>query len=239
MTKRKPKSTKNANYEQQLKKQLFLIIAISVGSLIAVTKFGPKIGALFGFLSLNKNASENTISAALPPPVFDNPPEAVKEDKVTLEGTSEPNSTVNLFVNGPQKDSVVTDLEGKFTFTDIKLIKGRNTIFAKAEDGDRKSEKSETIKIEVDDDSPEITIEKPKDGDTIKNLNKTIQIQGKINEEAQITINDRVVVQKGDNSFDFLLGVDEGNIEIKVKAVDLAGNEKEKTLQVRYEKRAD
>ncbi len=215
-----------------------MIMAIIVGIVVGITKFAPTIGSLFGFFSIHRNEKTEFISATLTPPIFVDPPEAAKEKKVTLKGIAEPASTVKLYVNGPEKASTVADLVGEFTFVDVELNEGTNTIFARSEFNNETSEKSETIKISVDKDSPKITIKSPENGATIKNLDRRILIEGEVSEDVDMTINDRVVVVKPDHTFSFLLGVDEGNVEIKIKAVDKADNETEETLNVKYERRS-
>ncbi len=61
-------------------------------------------------------------------------------------------------------------------------------------------------------------------------------IRGKVSEKAKIRINDRLVVQKPDLSFEFLLGVSEGDVNIKVEATDEAGNTKVLVVQIEYKR---
>lgn len=233
------KSAKTADLSKKLFSQIILIFVILIVMVLSVTRFAPMIGGLFGFISIHRGEKTETLNTALPPPVFIDPPEAVKETTVTLTGLSEAKTTVKLYVNGPEKDSVLADDSGEFTFIDVKLNSGKNTIFAKAEsDKDRKSDKSETLIIHVDKEEPKIDIDSPKDGETVRNLDKRVLIEGKVNEEATVTINDRKAVVKPDNSFEFLLGVDEGNVKITIKAVDKAGNEEEKVINISYEKKS-
>ncbi|KKU30589.1 MAG: hypothetical protein UX44_C0019G0001, partial [candidate division WWE3 bacterium GW2011_GWA1_46_21] len=98
------------------------------------------------------------------------------------------------------------------------------------------SPKSETITVISDDDKPEITISSPKDGEAVKNLNRRVTVTGKLNEEATVIINGKVAISRPDLSFEILLGVDEGGVEIKVAATDKAGNKAEKIIHVIYQK---
>ncbi len=214
-----------------LLKRIGAIIAIVVVSVVGMVKFAPKIGSLFGQISVNRNQTITPPQPNTPPPIFIDVPEAVNETKINLKGTSAPKTKIQIFVNGPKQGEVLTDNSGEFLFTDVKLNKGTNTIFAKAGET-----KSKVITIDYDDDAPEIEIESPEDGETIENLNERIEIKGKINEKAQIRINDRIAIQKPDNSFYFLLGVDEGEVEIKITAIDVAGNKSEEELTVTYDK---
>ncbi|MBD3366236.1 hypothetical protein GF360_02710 [candidate division WWE3 bacterium] len=226
-----PNKTTPEDINKILAKRLLAIFAIGILSLFGMLKFGPKIGALFGMISVNRNETINPPQANTPPPVFVEVPKAVNETKVNIKGMSAPKTKIELFVNGPKAGEVITDMSGEFLFTEVALNKGKNTLFAKANDT-----KSETITIDYDDEDPEIEIESPKDGDKIENLNERIEIVGEISEKATIKINDRVAIQKPDNSFVFLLGAKEGEMEITIKATDLAGNTAEEKLKVTYKR---
>ena len=210
---------------------LTILIISSTGSL------APKIGALFGILSKNRNTSEERISVAPNPPILSDIPNATKEKEMTVTGFAQPGMSVKIYINGPEKGETTVGADGLFTFSDLKLNSGRNTIFAKATDTyNVESDKSKTYIVNVDTDDPEIEITSPNNGETIKNLDKRINIEGKVNEKATVTINDRVAIVRPDLTFEFLLGVDEGNVKITVKAVDEAGNEKEEVINVTYKK---
>jgi hypothetical protein len=223
--------SKKENINKILAKRILAIFAIIGISIVGMVRFAPKIGALFGRISVNRNQTITPPQPNTPPPIFIDVPEAVNETKINLKGTSSPKTKIQLFVNGPKQDEVLTDSSGEFLFTNVKLNKGTNTIFAKAGET-----KSKVITIDYDDNAPEIEIESPEDGEKVENLNERIEIKGKINEKAQIRINDRIAIQKPDNSFYFLLGVDEGEVEIKVTAIDEAGNKSEEEIKVTYEK---
>lgn len=226
--------------EEELKNRLFkamfgIVALVGVG-IISITFFGPTVGALFGFVSKYRNDDDVKIRAAIPPPTFVNPPAASSKDTINLEGYAKPGSTIKIFVNGPEKGVTTAGVDGNFVFDEVKLIKGRNTLFARAEFEAEESEKSEVINIIYDTDDPDLDLDEPKNGDTVKNLNERVLVRGRVDEKAEVRINDRLAVQKPDFSFEFLLGVSEGNVEIKVVATDEAGNKDEKVVNVVYKK---
>lgn len=237
----KPKRHYHHNHEHKLYKRLkfiwlaiILIPALALGGFVF---FGPVIGNLFGIVSVNRNNTGKGDTLAPPVPIFDNPPRAVNSDSITLKGFGEPGSTIRLFANGPEIQSNVTTNDGTFTFENVELIEGRNTIFAKAVDtNNNESEKSTTLNIIKDKENPDITVDEPKDGETVKNLNRRIFIRGSVSEKVTLKINDKFAILKPDLSFEFPLGVDEGWTEIKIVAKDEAGNENEETFKVNYEK---
>ncbi|MFC1755943.1 hypothetical protein ACFLZK_01235 [Patescibacteria group bacterium] len=240
-SKRKKTSSKYDHKElsKKLRFALLGIFAFIFLALIAVNFFGPQIGALFGFISVNRNAEGPKAKVTLSTPSFAELPDATNEEEITIEGYAQKGTNVKIFVNGPEKGETLVGDDGKFVFENIPLIEGRNTLFAKSFQNDNESEKSETRVITVDKDKPKIKIEKPKDGDTIKNLNERVLVKGSVNEKAKVRINDRLAVLKPNLSFEFLLGVDEGDVVITVEAIDEAGNSEITKVGVTYKKESN
>lgn len=220
---------KKQDLNKILLKRLLAIFIIGTMSVIGVVKYAPKIGSIFGLISVNRNDTITPPEANTPPPIFLGVPEAVNKTKIDLKGSSVPKTKIELFVNGPKEASVLTDISGEFLFTNVKLNEGKNTIFAKANET-----KSDVITIRYDNEKPKIELETPKNGEKIENLNNRVEVIGKINEEATVKVNGRVAIQRPDNSFSILLGVREGNLEIIIEATDLAGNKSEEKLNVTY-----
>ena len=221
---------------QKLYKSVGGLLAVVLLLFILLNFFGPQIGSFFLLISKNRN-NEIVDRIAPPPPVFSQVPEAVKDKKLTLNGITEPSATVKLYVNGPEKAQTTADNDGRFTFVDIELNSGNNTLFAKAADANQnESEKSKTFTIAFDDKKPEIDILVPKNGEEISNLDKRVLVQGKLNEEAEVKINGRQAVVKSDHTFELLLGVNEGNVEIKIEAKDKAGNVATESIFIKYTK---
>lgn len=227
--------------EFALKKRLRLTLGIMGGiivfSLLALFVFAPQVGSFFGFFSKHRNEDAYKPTAKPTPPVFTNAPEAVNTETITLSGRSLSGTTIKIYINGPERGTTTTAADGVFSFTDLKLASGKNMIFAKAyDDKGNESESSEYLILNYDQQSPKIDITSPKDGDTVRNLNKRIEITGKIDEKATITINGKTAIQKPDLSFNFWLGTEEGTIKVTIVAIDIAGNKTEKEITVKYVK---
>ncbi len=234
-----PKTTASERLlRQKLRKTLIGIGVIFVLGVLMLFFFAPQVGSLFGFLSKYRNDPGYTPTPKPMPPVFLNVPESVKEDTITLQGKALSGNTVKLYVNGPEKASTTAGSDDIFNFSEVKLNLGTNTIFAKAlDDMGNESETSEFLIIKYDKDNPKIEITNLKDGDVVKNLNKRVEIVGKVNEKVSIMINEKPVIQKADLSFDFFLSVNnEGDVKIKVGATDTAGNKSEEEIVVKYVK---
>ncbi|OGC48799.1 hypothetical protein A2W32_04165 [candidate division WWE3 bacterium RBG_16_37_10] len=228
---------------QELKQRLvtlLLINVLTIGSMVAaITLFGPQIGGMLAFISIHRNEKDKDNITTTTTPIFSNVPKATNKESFTLNGIAKPGSEIKLFVNGPETTSTTADSNGLFTFVDVGLVEGANIIFAKAIDSDNnESPPSQVITIELDNKAPDIQMESPKDGDIIKNLDKRIIVKGKVNEKAVIKVNEKLAILKNDLSFEAILGVEEGDLEIKIMATDEAGNKKEESLKIKYEKKS-
>lgn len=236
------KINKNMSTEELQKKLMRNLIGIFVLVLIGVLSlsvFAPKIGYLFGLVSRHRNEEGYIPNTKVATPSFKDMPLAVNKTQITLSGYAQAGTTIKLYVNGPEKGRTSAAADGIFTFTEIALNEGKNTLFARAEDGKgNESDNTETFIILYDKNAPKIEELSPKDGDTVRNLDKRINITGKINEKAMIWVNGKTAVQKEDFSFEFLLGVDEGNVKIKIEVIDIAGNKTDNEITVKYEKRS-
>ena len=238
--KKSAKTTGKMN-EEELYKRLFTTISAILLTLILLFVvfrfFGPKLGSLFGLISVHRNDPAERDKITPVPPIFSLIPKATNKKKLTLNGISEPGSTVVLFMNGSKKSSIITSNDGLFTFTDLELTEGKNTIFARATDKNgNESDDSEKAIVVLDTKKPEIKIDSPVNGETVRNLNKRIEVKGKLNEKANVMINGRVAIVQSDFTFGILLGVEEGNVSIKVVATDEAGNSKDETVFAVYQK---
>ena len=226
-------------HEEDVKRKLYrtiLATLIIIGMLfVALKYFATDIGKLFGLISKVSQPKEKDDTLAPPPPYFYNSPTTTNKQEIGLKGFSEPGSKVIIYVNGPEVTAVTSDATGTFSVENISLIQGKNTIYAKAEDAyQNQSIKSQILEIVYDTKKPKITITEPKDGSTIRNLNQRITVKGTLDEKCEVRINEMLAIMKPDNSFEILLGVKEGKVEIKVEATDEAGNKSDEKISVSY-----
>lgn len=228
-------------HEEEVKKRLYktvlATIAILGGIFILLNFFAPSVGSFFSFISKIGKPKQKDDTSPPPPPYFYNIPPVTNDSQINLKGFSEPGSKVTVYVNGPEAGTVTADETGTFSLEGISLIPGKNTISAKAEDAyQNKSENSQTLEVTYDITKPKITITEPKDGSTVRNLNQRILVKGTLDKKCEVRINDKMAIVRPDNSFELLLGVTEGTVEIKIEATDEAGNKAEETIKVKYVK---
>lgn len=223
---------------KKLVKAVVGIILVLVVTLGGLQFFGPKIFSIFGYLSLDRFKKQEETKAQTPRPSFADIKTATKEKKVGIQGFSEANAQIRLFVNGPEVGSTKADGEGKFSFNDIELLDGQNIIFTKAQSENKtESEKSETLFIDLDTKKPEITIEKPNDGQLIQSVDSRTTVSGKVNEEATVRVNSNQTVLDPEGNFETLVSLKGGENKIIISAIDKAGNEATKSIKVEFKKR--
>lgn len=224
-TKFKLTRSEERKLREKLQKTLITLISLVAALFLLVFFFAPKLGVFFGFFSKHRNDKEDATVIKPNAPIFSNVPTATKEETLTINGYAQSGLTVVLYVNGPETDKTTVGADGLFTFNNIKLIQGSNTLSARVFDQSALgSDSSKTYTIVVDKEKPKITVDSPKKDVTIRNLDKRVVVSGKINEKASLKINDKFAILRPDFTFEFLLGAIPGDMEIKVEATDEAGN---------------
>ena len=229
--------------EKELSRKLLLnligILGIILVVILSLFVFAPKVGFIFGLFSVHRNDPGYIPTLKTVPPEFVDLPKSVNTDQASLHGYAQPGTVVVLYANGPEVARVTAGTDGQFNFTGIKLNEGKNTLFAKGIDEKNvESDKTDYFYITLDKQAPKFDELSPKDGDTVRNLDKRVEVTGKMNELTTVTVNGSYAVQRPDFTFDFILGVSEGDVKITVAATDEAGNKTEKILNITYEKKS-
>jgi len=210
----------------------FLISVVFIGVFI---KWG--IPLFLDILSGPTGKKIKITEEAIPPiiPQLSALPEATFSASIQVEGFTDKEVEVTVMVNDQNGDSTITDKEGAFTLT-AKLADGENRIQVKAKNSDQK-ESTSVIKIVSRDDKPiTITLDSPKDGsEFLGKTNQVVEFRGKLDKsEADLTINNAFARVMSDGRFSLMFRLAEGENEIKLVAIDKAGNRAEKSLRINF-----
>lgn len=166
------------------------------------------------------------------PPRIDAQTPFVTDPKYTIVGYSEAGSTLHLYLNDKEINTIKVGDDSKFS-SDITMEKGENVIYAVATDeAGNNSEKSSNIKITYDPDPPVIEVTNPQDSTEV--YSKALTITGKTEPGASISAGDVVGIVNEDGSFTLKYQLTEGDNIIDLTSIDQAGNKGEKTLTVKY-----
>lgn len=220
----------------QVKKSFFLSIGIVV---IGVLIFSFGIGVLGGFADfLNKifkNDSEDLSAKSVQPPLLDELPSATNSSRLKISGLALDGKKVYFFL-GEEKQGE-TDVSGdRFSYEDFHLKEGDNEIKAKSINAiDSESDFSKSFKVIYDQKEPELSIESPTDGQGFSGNNRVL-FKGKTEKDAQVYANGFLANINSDGHFEVSVPLVEGDNEIEVKAIDVAGNIKSLKVKVHFSK---
>jgi len=224
--------------ERRNLRKAFLFSALSIGLLLVLIFLGIpaliKAAVFFNDIRSTNTPVEQMDTVPPSAPRLNILPEYTKESSLPLSGFAEPGSTVEIFLNGSPLGTIVTTQEGNFVFDKVNLATDKNEIHAVAtDDAGNKSQPSPKNTIIFDNIPPKLEVSDPQDGVTINGERKRkIKVFGQTEEDATITINERMIIlgQNGIFSSDFTLA--DGENSIKIIAMDQAGNQTEKELKV-------
>lgn len=227
--------------EAKSQKKLFLTLGFGVVVLIALLLYGvPALINMSIFISnLSHKGQPATIqtqdtSVVFPPnlqPVY----EATNSGTITVTGFSDKGNNVSLYLNGDQFGSTVVSNNGTFTFPEVQLQNGQNTLYAKATNTTGKqSNDSNQLSILFKKSNPKLELAGPDDNSTVNGDKKFVVVSGLTDPEDTMTVNGHIVVVNPDGSFSYQQSLNDGDNTIDISASDSAGNQTKTTRHVKY-----
>jgi len=223
--------------ERKQKKTLFLSILGIIVLLFLLFKFGlPALINLSLFIAGNKGTplseGQNKLQF-IPYPIFNASVSATNSAKIKVAGKAEEDSNVELYQNAKKIDQQDTDSEGKFEF-EVVLNEEENTFTARQVIDNKKSDFSSPLVIIFKKSPPSLEITNQNDGDSFKKEDKVIEVTGTTDANTTVMVSGFYAIIDESNSFSYFLTLHDGDNEIKVASVDLAGNRAEKIIHVNY-----
>jgi len=215
--------------------RFFLLTIISIGFFAYFGIFiTTKIAGFFVNINKSGQAIDKSDTIPPPPPTFDNLPDATNKSSIEISGNSEEGSTVVISLNST-KIEALTDNRGVFT-TKINLTKGQNSLSALARDKSGNiSQNTPVFQIVYDNEIPVIEISSPSIGANFYGKKQqTVKIAGRTEPDADLTINDRIVLVNDDGIFSYDYQLNQGENNLNFKAVDKAGNENQSSLKLYF-----
>ena len=210
---------------------LFILIKFGIGALVNFSLFLSGSGS-----QQNTQNNQNQINFISPPTL--NPLVlATNSAQIVISGKSNKNYSIILYINNKNVDQVQVNEDGTFIFNET-LTSGDNQITTKAENNGKQSDTSNGFDVVYKNSPPTLDVSTPSDGqkfdkNTIGNGN-TIPVAGKTDAGVSITVNGFWAVVDDNNNFSYTLPLQNGDNEIKIIAMDQAGNKTEKDLKVNY-----
>jgi len=227
--------------ERKEKRRLVLAIAGIVGIFILILAFGVK--ALIGFSLLVEKlrgsppAPTQQSQTIILPPTIDPPNTATNSATISVTGKGQSGLTLILYVNNSEFKQTPIKQDGTFLMNSVPLTSGANTISAKLTDTKGNlSDLSNIISITYGNTPPKLVVSDPADNSTVNGDPNTVTVNGMTDDNVAVTINDRVVVIKTDNSFSYSYPLNDGDNILKIVATDAAGNQTTIQRKVTYHK---
>jgi bacillopeptidase F len=224
--------------QRKEKRRLLLAIAGIVAVIAIVGLFGIK--ALIGFSVLMDQLhgaapTPTQNQSVILPPTLDPPPEATNTATISVTGKGQANDTLIVYLNDREfnKISVLTD--GSFSINNIPLSTGANSISAKlTDDKGITSDLSNVVSVSYINKPPKLDVSAPSDNTNISGDPNTVSVTGSTDDNVPVTINDRQVVLRSDNTFSYDYPLNDGDNILNIVATDIAGNQTKITRKVIY-----
>lgn len=172
------------------------------------------------------------VNYELETPVINSPNDGdiTSDEEVTVEGNASPTTEVKLLNNGEDAGAVDVDDEGEFSIP-TELNEGENELVAVNVMDDEEVDESDPVNITLDTTAPELTIDKPTDGD--KTNRETVTVEGTAQDDNldYVEVNGQTA-NVSDDHYSKRILLDNGENDINVVAVDEAGNESTETVTI-------
>lgn len=222
--------------EQKTKNRLILnIIGIGI-LLILFVKFGIPFLLNFSLFLSSLNSSSSTQqskgSSYVATPIIISSFTATNSAQIDLSGTAPAKTSVKLYSGDEFVDTVDASDKGTFTFSNVSLKDGQNTFKVKAKKDKNESDFSDPVVISYLSKPPSLTIDSPSDNQTFSKDDANITIKGKTDQDVKVTVNDFWAIVDDKGGYTYSIHLQGGDNQIKVDAVDSAGNKTEKTIKV-------
>jgi uncharacterized protein YfaP (DUF2135 family) len=226
--------------EKKVYRKLILtfVVLISIGLFLVFAGLPLLARTILFFTSFKtdkSNLTTNNSSILFPPslnPIF----EATNTAKIIISGYGEKEAAIKIIVNGREQVKATSDAEGKFTAININLTEGENIIKAVNIKDNKESTTSSPITVIYKKTLPKLEIEKPTDGDKFSGDQQNISIIGTTDQGNRLIINERMAIIDPQGKFNFPYKLAEGDNNLKITALDNAGNQSIKELKVNYRK---
>lgn len=240
---RRIRSSRLNRYAEKQNKKQFLIFGI--GTIIIIfllVQFSGVLLNTFGNIVFSIRGDEeqsnqtNQYDEVLFAPNIDSIPEATPSAQIDVSGSTDyEEGRIFLYVNDREVDSVNINKTRKFTFRNVNLKNGENTIKAYYSLDSKQSDFSQEQTVIRSSEKPSLDIFSPSDGTTFKKADKRINVSGKTDPDNTVTVNSFRAVVDSKGEFSYFLELNEGDNKITIQATNQAGTSESKELTVKYE----
>lgn len=237
----KPLRSRGQSREKYLIKRTVISLSLStliiVGTYFWMVFFISNVGS-FWDLFRKKDLYEKQNLSILPAPYLSSIPESSNVDSIDIVGRSKPGVKIELYSDNSRIDETITDSDGNYYFTGVKIGLFPQTFYTRAIENDgSQSKNSISYTITYDNSPPEYKILQPSSTyEDFKSTERSYVIRGETEPESKVTIQEQFALVSPDGKFSLPVRLEEGNNYFKVTFTDLAGNQAEEEININYTK---
>ncbi len=181
---------------------------------------------------INTDPFPEAAKIELQAPLLNAPVNATNSAELVLSGFAQPKAKVTLLLNAKESSSTTAGDDGAFELP-LSLGQGENTIAVfSSDETDASSPNSQEFVVLFDNEAPKIVVDEPQPEAHFDRKSRVISIRGLTDIGSKAYINDRLVFVSTDGTFTTSVSLGDNKNEIKVAAVDSAGNRTEQILVV-------
>lgn len=233
------RSRLNKTLLKQTERNVFFLIAGGIVVLVILFAFGIKLLTNLSMFVEKKSDTGATNSSQtteyISTPTLDPLPDATNSATLNVSGVAEGSTKASLYLNGVKANDADVKDDGTFLFRNVTLESGDNTIKVQTQDSSGKQSKfSDTATVTYSNKAPDLTVDFPSDGQTYHKDDNPLKVRGKTSPNTKVTVNDFWAIVDDQGNYSYSLPLQNGDNQIKVVAVDDAGNKTEKDLKVSY-----
>lgn len=224
--------------ERRNARQAVLMVLGTVGVIVLASVFGLplliKLAVFIGDMNSARQGGGKTDLIPPAPPTIEIAYPATNSAVQNITGYSESGARIVVTRNAKSIGSVEAGEGGRFEVQEVKLDNGDNLFVAVAVDpAGNKSGESRTVNLKYLAEAPKLVIDAPGERAEVTGNNR-LEVVGKTDSSARLTINDRWVAVNANGEFKWPVILAAGENRLKIVATDEAGNRAEKELVVNY-----
>lgn len=224
--------------EKQVYRKLLTLGVVTLIILVVLFFWGlPILARLAGVLTFLPGGDDGKNKNDVIPPF---PPRleglliATNSAQIKLTGFAEPESTVEIFLNGALAKKLLIDKEGKFEIENFNLTYGENKLQLKATDQAGNISPLTEQQILFDNTSPALEISEPTSGTVFYGSQNLVKIAGKTDPQTTVLVNSFWAIVDQEGNFSLSYPAQSGENKLEITAQDVAGNQTKKSLTVFY-----
>ncbi len=224
---------------RSIKQRFTILVLLLVGTVVLVSTLGVFFlinGSLFiGNLFSKKADTEQGPADFYGTVDLDEVQPATNSAYIAVTGSTNGFDKVEFYINDEKVKIASIDSSDSFSEEIGELTEGENKVYAKGIATDSKKEKSSpSYTINYKKGEPTLTITSPQEGETVGR--EDLRIEGTTDKGNTVQVNGSPAVVNIEGKFTSSVILKEGENKINIKASDNAGNTKEQTLTIKYQK---